>query len=107
MDALAVSNRIPTDYFSNPIPYLRCQWLAPGTPPVDPLKEGRAEADAISNLLKSPQEVTAARGRDYEEVLDEIQAARQMQQDRELDVNGTSKSAKTNPASLMDEGVSP
>lgn len=107
MDALAVSNQIPTDYFSNPIPYLRCQWLAPGTPPVDPLKEGRAEADAISNLLKSPQEVTAARGRDYEEVLDEIQAARQMQQDRELDVNGTSKSAKTNPASLMDEGVSP
>lgn len=107
MDALAVSNRIPTDYFSNPIPYLRCQWLAPGTPPVDPLKEGRAEANAISNLLKSPQEVAAARGRDYEEVLDEIQAARQMQQERELEVIGTSKSAKTNPASLTDQGVSP
>lgn len=91
------------DYFDNPYPYLKAQWIPQGMPPVDPLKEGRAEADAISNLLRSPQEVAASRGRDYEEVLDEIQAARQMQAERDLEVISTSKSLKGNAASLDDQ----
>lgn len=104
LDSMVLAGRLRLpDYFSNPYPYLKCQWMPAGMPPIDPLKEGRADADAIASLLKSPQECAAARGRDYEEILDEIADARRMQEERGLSVEDVTKSTKSNPGSLMDE----
>lgn len=89
------------------LPYPRCldpwesQWIAPGQEPVDPLKEIKAFADELALGVRSPQEWAAARGRDFEEVLDEIQAAREMSAARGLDLGKASGSSKTNPAALM------
>lgn len=107
MDSLVLSGRLNIPkYFMDPAPYMRSQWMAPGMPAVDPLKEGRANADAVDALNKSPQEVAAERGRDYEDILDEIADAREMQRARGLLVQPVSKSTKTNPASVMDGGDS-
>jgi lambda family phage portal protein len=91
------------NYFANPWPYLRSVWLGPGMLPVDPLKEGRADADAISARLKSPQETILERGRDPEEVLDEIAEWEDMLEERDLQVEVPSAPLKTNPAALDEE----
>jgi capsid protein len=93
---------LPADFAINPYPYMRSQWIPPGMPAVDPLKEGRANADSIAARLKSPQECTAARGRDYEEVLDEIEMAMALQKERGILPEPVTNSTKTNPASLDD-----
>lgn len=104
MDWAVLSGKLNLpDYFANPYAYLKAQWIPQGMPPVDPLKEGRSDADAIDSLLKSPQEVAAARGRDLEEVYDEIAAARAMQEERKIEPRKVSTSTKSNPASLDDE----
>lgn len=88
-------------YFHNPAPYQRCVWLPPGMAALDPLREGRAESDAVDAKLKSPQEGIIARGRDPEQVLDEIQIWNQMCEDRNIDPNKAAKAAlKTNPAAV-------
>lgn len=48
------------------------EWVWPGWPAVDPLKETNAEIQAISARIKSRFETIAARGRDPEEVDAEI-----------------------------------
>lgn len=104
LDSMVLSGRLPIpDYFRNPFFYRRAQWMPPGMAPVDPLKEGRADADARKSLLKSPQEIVGARGRDYEEVLDEIAMARDMERERNLAPEEISKSTATNPEKLSDE----
>lgn len=95
--------KLPSDYNVEPWRYLASQWIPPGMPAVDPLKEGRANADMISSRLKSPQEVAAERGRDYEEILDEIQVAEEMQRERGIFPELITNSTKTNPASLDDD----
>jgi capsid protein len=44
-------------------------WIPAGMPSVDPLRDGKADIDAINAKLKSPQQVILARGDDPEEVL--------------------------------------
>lgn len=103
LDAMVNSGNLSLPgYFANPYRFLRCQWMPPGMPPVDPLKEGKANADAQVALLKSPQEIAAERGRDYEEILDEIEAAKAMQKKRGLEPEPVNTSTKNNPASIMD-----
>ncbi len=105
MDSMAITGRLTLPgYWSNPALYLRAQWMATGMPAVDPYKEGRADADAVNSLQKSPQEIAAARGRDYEEILDEIAEARAMQEERGLMVEQAAGSMKTNPAAIAEEG---
>lgn len=91
------------NYFANPAPYQRSVWVGPGSDLLDPLREGRAESDSISNLTRSPQDVLISKGKDPETVLDEHQEWRQMLTDRGLDVLvGAQKLAalKTNPAAV-------
>lgn len=71
-------------YFSNPYPWQECIWQPPGVESIDPLREGKAYIDQINSLLRSPQEITASRGRDYEEVLNEIAEAKRMADARGL-----------------------
>lgn len=56
---------------------------------VNPLQDIQADKEAIAALLMSPQEAIMARGRDPEEVLDEIKEFRDMAEARELNGEDT------------------
>lgn len=87
-------------YFQNPWHYWRGTFTPPGMESIDPLREGKAWIEQIRATLRSPQEVTAARGRDYEEVLDEIAEAKNMAEERGLTWEDVSTALKQNPAAL-------
>lgn len=94
------------DYHQKSSVYQEGTWIAPGMAPVDPLKESKADRDQMDGLLRSPQEICAARGRDYEEVLDEIAAAKEMQDARNLAPQDVSTATASNPAAIIgDENV--
>lgn len=90
-------------YYANPWPYLRSVWLGPGMMPVDPLKEGRADADAIAAKLKSPQETILGRGRDPEEVLDELAQWEAELEARGLEAEEPESPLKSNPAAVAED----
>lgn len=89
-----------TGYMKDPYVYQRALWMPPGMESIDPLKESKANTDQVQNLLRSPQEVCRSRGRDLEDVLDEIKEFKQMCDDRGLEVKATSKAIAQNPAAL-------
>lgn len=64
----ALAGRIKLDLGALP----EVEWVFPGWPAVDPLKETNAEIQAINARIKSRFETIAARGRDPEEVDAEI-----------------------------------
>lgn len=101
MDWAVLAGKIdlPT-YFRDPAPFLRAVWLGPGMEALDPLREGRADADAVVKLLKSPQEVLLARGRDPEQVLDERKEWDDMLADRGLVPAQTQAPLASNPAAV-------
>jgi len=84
--------------------YYKCYWQPPGLEAIDPLKEGKADIDRIDSLLMSPQEVANRRGRNYEEVLEEIAEAKRMQEEKQLESKKPSTSTANNPAALMEDG---
>jgi hypothetical protein len=88
---------------SNPRPWLACQWQTPGVESIDPLREGKAYLDQINGLLRSPQEVTARRGRDYEDVLNEIAEAKRMADARGLSPLDVKTALASAPGSVVDE----
>ncbi len=65
-------------YFQNPRYYHQSVFIPPGMESIDPLREGKAWIEQIGAGLRSPQEIVAARGRDYKEVLREIAEAKKM-----------------------------
>lgn len=69
-------------YFINPRRYWDGIYIGPGMESIDPLREGRAWIDQIKAGLRSPQEIVASRGRDFEEVLNEIAEAKKMMEER-------------------------
>lgn len=90
-------------YWDNPRKYWRGTYTPPGMESIDPLREGKAWIEQIKAGLRSPQEITASRGRDYEEVLDEIAEAKKMAEDRGLDWNAlfdVSTAMQQNPAKV-------
>lgn len=89
-------------YFQNPHLFQRGVYIPPGNEPVDPLRESKANRDDINAGLRSPQEIVAKRGRDLEEVLDEIAEAKEMAVERGLHFNFemTDTSLASNPAAL-------
>jgi len=93
------------NYMNNEAHFNRSVWMEPGMEHLDPLKEGRAEADAVAAKLRSPQEVLQARGRDPEQVLDEWQEWKQMLQEKDLDDPVKQSPLQTNPAAV--EGQEP
>lgn len=100
--------RLPADYWKNPRVYQRGVYIPPGREPIDPLRESKANRDDIAAGLRSPQEIVATRGRDLEDVYDEIAEAREMAQERGLSFNDTDTALASNPAALGttdDEGA--
>lgn len=91
-------------YFANQEFYNRSVWMHPGMAQLDPLREGRAEADAVAAKLKSPQEVLQSRGRDPEQVLDEWAEWKQMLAERDLEMPGAQAPLKSNPAAVASQG---
>jgi lambda family phage portal protein len=69
------------DFFTNPMRYGRCRWMHPGMPPIDPLKENKADINAIDGQIMSPQEQMAKTGRDIDEVYQEIASAKEKREE--------------------------
>lgn len=65
-------------FLANPAPWFRAEWQPAGMDWIDPLKESKAALDQITSLQKSPQELMLKRGRDPEEVLQEIQQFKEL-----------------------------
>lgn len=57
-------------------------WQARGWQWVDPLKEQKANANAVATLQKSPQQIAAEQGRDWTEVLEEIIQAQELAKEK-------------------------
>ena len=87
-------------YFSNPWPYLRGTWLGPGMEALDPLRENRAHIEAIEAGLESPQENILARGRDPDDVLDEIEEWQSTVAEKGITLGSPSAALATNPAAV-------
>lgn len=89
-------------YFENPGRYRRAMWIPAGMPSVDPLRDGKADIDAINAHLKSPQQVILARGDDPEEVLMQWAGWMQLceQYGVDPDLAGINTSLANNPAKL-------
>jgi len=51
---------------------LNWEWIANGIPWIDPLKEMKADETAVNNGLKSRTEISKARGREWNDILDEL-----------------------------------
>lgn len=78
IDALYLAGELPSDYLANKDKYQEVAWLAPGWSWIDPVKEVNANKEAIKSGLTTLEDVCAASGRDWEEVLEQ----RKLEQDR-------------------------
>lgn len=87
-------------YFANPRRYWRGVYIPPGMEPIDPLREAKANRDDIAAGLRSPQEIAARRGRDIEEVLDELAEYYAMVAERGIPLETTSTALANNPAAV-------
>lgn len=90
-------------YWADPTRYSQAKWVSTGMESIDPLKETKAHVDQLESLLRSPQEIAAARGRDYEELLDEIKEAASMIAERGLSRGEVSTALAGNPAVIEEE----
>lgn len=90
-------------YWADPSRYFKAKWVSPGMESIDPLRETKAHVDQLCNLLRSPQEIAAARGRDLEEILDEIKEAERMISERGLSLSEVSTALAGNPAAVAKE----
>ncbi len=91
-------------YFKDQRRYWRGVWIPPGMEPIDPLRESKANRDDIAAGLRSPQEIAAKRGRDIEEVLDELAEFDEMVAARDLVLETGSTSLANNPAAVENDG---
>lgn len=62
--------RIP-DYWDDPEKYRAHVWIMPGMDWIDPIKEANANKIALENNLTTLQQVCAAKGQDWREVVDQ------------------------------------
>ena len=85
LDSAVLAGRIEIPgYWKNPRFFQRGVFIAPGMESPDPLRETKAWIDQIRSGLRSPQEIAAARGRDLDDILDEIQDYYEMLRERGL-----------------------
>lgn len=90
-------------YWQNPRVYHDSEWQPPGMDAVDPLREAKGQIEAISYGLKSPQEVARERGRDLEDIYDEIAMAQEMAKEKGLQFGKAGLSEKNNPAAVEEQ----
>ena len=91
-------------FYTDPYQYYRSEWQPPGMDSIDPLREAKAEIDAVKANLKSPQEGIRARGKDPEAVLKEIKQWNDWKEDYEIiDLEDISTAQANNPAAVEKE----
>lgn len=109
MDYLYLSGRVSLPgYEVDPARYMRAYWQPSGHRSIDPQREGRANIEAMKALVRSPQEIAQERGRDLDDIVDEIkEAAETIQAATGLDIYEVWGALKTplanNPAAGDDE----
>jgi lambda family phage portal protein len=92
-------------YWENPRKYQRGMYLPPGMESTDLLRDTKALLDQMKAGLRDPQEIVAARGRDLDEVLDNIQEFVESLKERGLDfilanIDDLSTATANNPAAV-------
>lgn len=89
-------------YWRNPARFRKAMWIPAGMPSVDPLRDGKADIDAIAAGIRSPQMVILGQGADPEEVV--AQRAEWQRLCGEYGVDATTGNVSTamanNPAKL-------
>lgn len=103
LDLEALTQNYLPGYWQNPERYRKALWIPAGQPSVDPLRDGKADIDAVTAMHKAPQECILARGGDPEEVLGMAAAWRDMLRQHGLDaapVASISTTTANNPAKL-------
>lgn len=90
-------------YWKTPWVYERAMWFPPVPDPVDRLRDAKADIEEMDSLLRSPQEICAARGRQYEDVLAEIDEAEQMAKKHGLTKQKVSTALANNPQAVAKE----
>jgi lambda family phage portal protein len=101
LEALRDSKFLP-GYFRRPELYENALWIPAGMPSPDPLKEGKADVDAIKAGLAAPQDIILARGDDPERVLEKRQEWKKLEVLKGLrsEIEKVSTQESTNPAAL-------
>lgn len=74
-------------YWSDPERYHAVRWVAPGWAWVDPVDEVRGTKEELRGGLTTLEDVAAAQGRDYEEILDQLAREKRMVEERGLDLD--------------------
>ncbi len=89
IDRCVISGLLPVDpvkYEENRDHFLQHQWIPPGWPWVDPEKEVKADVAAIEAGLTTQTESLAARGRDFDETMQQIEREMYVKADMEARV---------------------
>jgi lambda family phage portal protein len=87
IDRCVIAGLLPVDpvkYEENRDHFLQHQWIPPGWPWVDPEKEVNADVAAIQSGLTTQTESLAARGRDFDETLQQIEREQRAKADMEV-----------------------
>lgn len=90
-------------YFTNPHKWQRGEWQPPGMDSGDVLRDSKAHISQVNALLRSPQEIVKARGRDYEDVLVEIVEAKKLAEKYGLTMEDVSTALANNSAAVADQ----
>jgi len=72
------------DFYEAKSAYCRARWIGPGKGPIDPLKEGKADELEMDMETLTYEDACAARGKDWEEQLDQIAREKEAREKRGL-----------------------
>jgi lambda family phage portal protein len=110
LDHEALTQDYLRGYFLDPGRFRKAMWIPAGMPSVDPLRDGKADIDAIASGVLSPQMVILGRGHDPEEVVAQRHAWMRMNLEYGLDptTGAVSTAMANNPSRLgAEEQLSP
>ena len=104
MDEAVLNGRLQIPgYFANPYPALKAVWCPPVADPVDKLRDSKSDITEMEALLRSPQEIAAARGRQLEDIYKEFSAAKELADKYKLTPEEVSTALANNPAAITKE----
>jgi lambda family phage portal protein len=106
IDSAVLSGKLKLpNYWSNPRVYQRALYLPPGMESTDMLRDTKALLDQMKSGLRDPQEIAAARGKDLDDILDNLQEFVEDLKERGLDfvlgnIDGMFNAVANNPAAV-------
>jgi lambda family phage portal protein len=88
------------NYETKRLQYLEATFLSPGDESIDPLREGKATIDLIANGLESPQNWIASKGRDPEQVLNQLAEWQKLVEEKGVILTPTKTNLASAPGSI-------